>query len=248
MGTIRVPHIKVTVQQRDAAGRPVVKKEQVITVPAGESENALVRYQTGAQVYEGILVRRKANDAVQITERGQVNNRWTTHVYSGGPGETIRVPHEGQNYEVTFQILETFQELPTVAFAAPKASVTAEPAGWRVTFEPQQYPCVLTCAVEAHHVKDEALPSFPFPSNPRYRSGSFVIPYGQFSAQEGGLLRLGVRGAGLQATVPLPPRGASVSVAPQAFEVKGAAQPEYLAEQYVVNKHAEKAALIRYTA
>ncbi len=162
---------------------------------------------------------------------------------SANPSTLATVCQGSGNFEVQVEKLPKTQwcmgeEIP---FQAPKVIITAEQGGWRITFEPRQYPCVLTAVVDSQLTKPEALPSFPFPSNPLHARGSYLLRAGQFGAAEGGLLRLGVRGAGQSVTVPLPVVGQTVEVAPKQFKVLGASNAEHLSEAYVVEKYLEKA-------
>lgn len=162
--------------------------------------------------------------------------------------------NDGQRFDVEVeQLSETYwQQGPSLTFEPPRAELRGDANGWTVTFRPQQYPAVLTLAVLNGHkqgTKDESLPSFPFPSSPRFGAGSLFIPrYNNWGAGDGQPVRLGVRGAGLSVTTVLPAADSSKRIAPADFKVHGPADLSLLTEGYVLEKYREKQALITYTA
>jgi hypothetical protein len=229
--------------------------QQEHTVHEQEFKNApgvdFVDYKYGAQEWDRVWIRRKSFEGnMLVTWRNQSAGNTNPTLIDAGPDKPAELRSStGQLFRVVVETLpeDTWMVGQAIKFPPPKATIAAEDAGWRVTFEPQQRPCVLTIAVAAKGVKDENLPSFPFPSNPAFTRGSFLIPYGQFGADEGGLVRLGVRGAGLVAKVALPKRGETMQIEPEHFKSEGAAQPEFLTEQYVAGKYGEKAGVVQYS-
>ncbi|MBK7864783.1 MAG: hypothetical protein IPJ65_40515 [Archangiaceae bacterium] len=239
---VKVPAYRVQISQQGAV---VADK----TFDAGPGNDAsTVNYKYGGNEWTHIFVRQKTQEGdMFITARYQGQHMQHVSVDPEHPAQIRQA--DGNVFDITVTRIEGARELSpgeVVAFDPPRATITADAGGWRITYEPKQYPCVLTVALEDAITKDEALPSFPFPSNPRFSRASFYIPNGQFAAKAGGELRLGVRGAGREARVKLPKPGESVTVEPKQFQVKGPSQPDLLTEQYVASKYGEKAGLLSY--
>lgn len=242
----KVPAFRVKVIDASDAGEKELHTQDFKQPPGSDFLDVVV----GPQEWDRVRARRNTHSGgMKITFRNQSAGNTNPQFFFAQPEEPAKIPaHGGKLYRIVVEQLPESEWMAgqAVKFSAPKASITAEPGGWRVTFEPQQYPCVLTVAVATKGAKDENLPSFPFPSNPKHASGSFLIPKGQFGAEEGGLIRLGVRGAGLTTQLKLPKEGKTVNVKPTAFKLAGTAQPDFLTDAYVATKFNEKKALIQY--
>jgi hypothetical protein len=103
---------------------------------------------------------------------------------------------------------------------------------------------VLTLAIPP--LKDESIPSFPFPAEVAAVGASWLLPMNQFGAVAGGPLRLGVRGAGLAAQLVLPLVGKTHNVLPEHFKLVGAPNTALLDNNYVRTKYAEKRNLLSW--
>jgi hypothetical protein len=233
---------KVEIKQRGGA---VVAEKEFTAGPGNDAST--VNYKYGGHDWTHVFVRQKTNEGdVFVTARYQGNSLQHASADPEHPAQ-IQQP-DGSIFDITVTKVDRAVEAEAVAFDPPKAIITADAAGWTVTFEPKQYPCVLTVAMQEAMTKDENLPSFPFPSNPRYSRASFHIPAGQFGATEGAEVRLGIRGAGREALAKLPKPGETVTIEPKQFKVKGPGDAQFLSEAYVTQKFNEKAQLIQYEA
>ena len=243
---VRVPAYRVTIRNENAAGRPVLKRE-IFRQPAGAQ--ALLEYMYTNDPGTHLKIRLKGAGGCQVTARVAWRNMQLVPVSTEDEHGVVIAQADGQKFRVTVRELppEEWAEFPSLPFQAPRAFIHGEPNGWRVVFHPQQYPCVLTAAVDANKIKDENLPSFPFPSNPRYSSAGFLILRGAFGAQHGGTVRLGVRGAGLSVRAALPPPGEVVEISPELFQQEGPTQVRFLEEGYALQKFNEKRAMLSYT-
>jgi hypothetical protein len=245
MSNVKIPAFRVRVT--DACGATV--SEKTFTDGPG-NDQAFLDHQYGPDAWDRIRVRQKTNEGhVHITFRQWGGGSQFTELRDASPEKPAEMRNpRGQLFRVAVERLEEahWKRGAELAFKAPSVEVQGDAGGWWVTFRPQQWPCVCTLAVDANGTKDESLPSFPFPSNPRYAQGRFYIPRGQFKAEEGGTVRLGVRGAGMMVRVALPPPGETRAVRSEDFKVVGHAQPELLTDPYVASKFNEKAGLIQY--
>jgi hypothetical protein len=243
---LKIPGFKVSIIDAANPANPVVK-EQDFLKQVGDD---FMDHQFGPNQWDNIRVRRKTVEGGMLVTFRNVSARMAEQKVDVNPDKPadLRTPG-GQMFRVVVSKLpeEMWMAGQAIKFPPPRATITAEAGGWRVTFEPQQRPCILTVAVDAKGLKDEGLPSFPFPSNPAHARGSFLIPFGQFGAVEGGTVRLGVRGAGLQCRVALPKAGESVQIEPEHFKVEGPADLKWFQEAVVAGKYNEKHALIQYS-
>lgn len=233
---IPLQNVRVTVANRTMG----TVLDRVITAVPGAGLNAVVRHQTGAAEYYGLTIRRKTMGDLFVTERTPGH---TKH-YDVAAGTTVHIPHLNDVYSVTSTPIETGQVIEAVPFAAPKASLLGRADGWLVTFHPEQRDCVLTLAIPP--LKNEAIPSFPFPAVNAHKAASWLLPIAGFGAVAGGPVRLGVRGAGLAVTTTLPGAGQTRVIEPAAFRLEGAPNLELLAPAYVLAKYAEKAAMLTW--
>ena len=213
----------------------------------GPGVQAFAEYRYGGDEGTHLRIRQKtdAGDCL-ITARVEGDHARLFKVNPEAPTDVVN--SDGKKFRVEINPLAEshWGHGQNVPFKPPRATVSAEETGWRVSFFPQEYPCILTCAVTAGKMKDEGLPSFPFPSEPRHTGASFVIPYGSFMAEPGGLVRLGVRGAGLQVRLALPERGKAVTVEPHQFQVAGPADKSLMSDEYVNEKYKEKKSLLSW--
>ena len=214
--------------------------DQVITAPPSDGQDAVVRHQTGDAEYYGITVRRKTMADLFVTAR--VPNK-TTH-FDVPAGQSVQINHNNDVYTVANEVLETSTSVKAPAFRAPHASIVGRRDGWWVTFTPDQKCCVLTLAIPP--MKNEAIPSFPFPESNGYSSASWLLPLNQFGATVNGPVRLGVRGAGLSFKGELPAVGETLLVTPDMFILDGPPNRDLLKPAYVEGKYAEKAGLLSW--
>lgn len=232
-------------------GKEVEVAAQVVNRGPLNDNSSVVNYQYGGHAWTHVLARLKTHEGgFQVTSRYQGHN---PNIVSGTPAQPVDVRQpDGRVFRVRSLALPEAEWMQgnVIAFQAPRCTIRHDVAaqGWWVTFEPQQVPCVLTAAVHDRHVKNEALPSFPFPAHMVGFKGSFFIPANNaFGAVAGGMLRLGVRGAGREAMAVLPTGGTSVVVEPGDFLVKAASDQKFLEPAYVQTKFAEHGNLVQYT-
>lgn len=232
-------------------GSEVEVAAQVIKRGPLNDNSSVVNYKYGSHEWTHVLARLKTHEGgFQVTSRYQGHGNG---VVSGSPAQPVDVRQpDGRVFRVRAMALPEAEWLQgdVVPFQPPRCTVRHDAAaqGWWITFEPQQVPCVLTAAVHDRHVKNESLPSFPFPANLSGYKGSFFIPANNaFGAVPGCMLRLGVRGAGREAMAVLPSGGASVVVEPGDFQLKAASDAKFLDPGYVQSKFAEHGNLVRYT-
>jgi hypothetical protein len=242
----KIPAFRVRVT--DGGGSTVTEK--TFTDGPG-TDQAFLDHQYGPDTWDRIRVRQKTNEGhMHVVVRQWSNSAQFTDQRDASPAQPVECQNpKGQLFRITVEKLDEAQWKAGQAmkFKAPSAEIVGDAGGWWVTFRPQQWPCVCTLAVDAHGTKDEALPSFPFPSSPKHAEGRFYIAKGQFMTAEGGTVRLGVRGTGMMVRVALPAAGETATVKPAHFKSVAHAQPELLTDQYVLGKYNEKSGQVQYT-
>jgi hypothetical protein len=204
------------------------------------TDASFLDHQYGQEEWERIRIRQKTLDGkTQVTLRWVDNNQVQGEKHELDPNQDLTVSTPaGRSFAVRVTPLPEaeWKVGRSIAFKAPKATIVGRDDGWTISFEPRQLPCVLTIAVESHGIRDEHLPAFAFPSQApnRYKRGTYFLPKGQFEAAAGGVVRLGVRGAGMSVRVALPEAGESREISPESFKIGAPAQPDMLTEQYVL--------------
>jgi hypothetical protein len=241
--TFKIPafHVKITNTQ---TGAVVVDK----TLADGPTDDArsLVEHTYGAD-WERVRVRQKtfAGDA-KVIFRYQGAAGLVTQELDAKPGTPVDVQKpNGARFRVDVLTVDEAQWKTGVAlaFKPPKVSIVGDGKGWRVTFEPQQRPCVCTIAPEVG-IKPAGLPIVPFTQGSGHTSASLYVTKGEFGFDDGALVRLGVRGTGMSVRVKLPSGTSAIDVAPETFEPQDAPNASMLEDQYAIEKLQEWAALI----
>jgi hypothetical protein len=229
----------------DAASGAVVVEQKLTEGPTND-DRSLVEHRYGAD-WERVRVRHKTDDGdMHVVFRYlDRNNHYITEQLDARVDKPVEVAKpNGARFRVdVLKVPESeWKTIEALEFKAPKVSVTADAGGWHIRFEPQQRPCVCTVAIDGAS-KPEGLPSIPFPSS-MPASGTLYLQRGEFGAEDGAIIRLGVRGAGMTVRLKLPEAGTSVDVAPETFDRSGTPNASMLTEAYVQGKYNENAALI----
>lgn len=240
----KIPAFQVRITDT-ATGSIVVDKK--LTEGPTNDERSLVEHTYGAD-WERVRVRQKTDEGdVKVIFRWLNGGSYITEEKDAKIDAPVNVAKpNGARFRVDVLAVPE-SEWKTAAealeFKAPKVTITGDGNGWNITFEPQQKPCVLTVAVDGH-TKPEGLPSIPFSSSMSQTTATLYLRKGEFGAEENGIVRLGVRGAGMGVRVKLPAGTGTVEVKPDTFDRSGTPNAQMLTDAYVQGKYNENAALI----
>jgi hypothetical protein len=240
---VKIPAYKVQITD---VSRSSVVVDKTLTDGPTNDDRSLVEHTYGAD-WERVRVRHKTDEGdMRVIFRWLNGGSYVTQELDAKPDHPVEVQKpNGARFRVDVLALpeDTWKAAEALEFKAPKVTVQRQGNGWNITFEPGQKPCVCTVAVDGA-TKPETLPSIPFATHNAATKGSMFISDGEFGAEAGKIIRLGVRGAGLSVRVKLPADEAAVEVKPDTFERNGSPNPTMLQDAYVQQKAGENAALI----
>jgi hypothetical protein len=241
---LKIPAYQVKIT--DVAQNNVVVEQKLTDGPTND-DRSLVEHRYGAD-WERVRVRHKTDEGdMHVVFRWLNGGNYVTQELDAKPDHPVEVQKpNGARFRVDILALpeDQWRAAEALEFKAPAVTVQRHGNGWNITFTPQQKPCICTVAVDGG-TKPETLPSIPFASHNGATSGTLFIADGEFGAEKGKILRLGVRGAGMSVRVKLPDDQKPVEVKPDTFERNGTPNPAMLQDAYVQHKAQENAALIQ---
>ncbi len=244
----KIPGYKLSIFKNSRRSKPVYEK--VFLDGPGDGEHRLADYRYGQGEWENIRARQKTYEGLMnVIVRDGGNKR----LFDGAlaPGEKFKITvTNGETYVLLLEEIKKSEwkaAPPSIKIKAPRFEIEGRGDGWILRYTVREKPCVLTCAVDAKRIKDQSLPSFPFPKDVKANVAEFFVPKNNdWGIATGQKLRLGVRGAGLQAMIEVPPLAEGVKVGPRDFKKKGPCDETFLKSSYVSEKYQEKNGIIRY--